>query len=542
MRTSTRIWFAVLGVVGFTPAHGQSGFCPVRDVQLEPTSPQAGELFGSALSLDGETLVVGSPGYDRPGGTGVVKNTGRATVYSRTPTGWVEQSVLEPPALPEFAWFGTDLDLEGDRLVVGASGDDGGAPGSGAVRVFERSGGSWGSETLLIDSQGAPGDSFGSRVAISGDTIVVGARFVDGSAANSGAVFVFVRSPGGWQLQARLADPTTEWFGNAVAIDGDVIAVGSRKQGILLGRGAVHVFRRAGTSWTLSELLQEQVAAHYGTALALEGNTLVVADEEATRVHVYEFDGQAWAPQGPFDGTDWTYGNSVAIDGGRFVVGAPYATTNPPAHNSAGIAWSYGRFAGLWRQVVKLQNCEDDSALVGDAVDVDGDTIVLGASFRIDSSNSVHAGAVLVYEGDRCFEVHCTGKPNSLGCAPRVTTLGTPGLSTSAPFDLIGNNIVPNEIGLLVYGTAGRANLDFHGGKLCVKLPATRLFPKQGSGSSAGGPCPGELRYDFNGHLQSGADAALTVGARVNAQWRYRDPAASFGDGLTDAVEFCVNP
>ena len=106
------------------------------------------------------------------------------------------------------------------------------------------------------------------------------------------------------------------------------------------------------------------------------------------------------------------------------------------------------------------------------------------------------------------------------------------------------SRFVPNEIGFLIYGLNGKSNLNFHGGKLCVKTPFVRLLPPKNSGSTGTPPCSGVFKRNFNTRIQSGVDPLLTVGARVNAQYRQRDPGdpAGFGDSLSNGVQFVIAP
>ncbi len=135
---------------------------------------------------------------------------------------------------------------------------------------------------------------------------------------------------------------------------------------------------------------------------------------------------------------------------------------------------------------------------------------------------------------------YCTGKFNSLFCVPFVTTSGSASATSTVPYVITGNDILQDEFGYLLYSHSGRSNLNFHGGKLCVKAPIVRLLPPKSSGSSGTGFCPGVLNTNFNKRIQSGVDPSLTAGAKVNAQYIYRDPGDAFNDGLTDGVEFLI--
>ncbi len=139
--------------------------------------------------------------------------------------------------------------------------------------------------------------------------------------------------------------------------------------------------------------------------------------------------------------------------------------------------------------------------------------------------------------------VYCSGKRNSQGCAPFACGSGTPSASGTAPFVLRAEDAVAGEAGFLLYGFA-KANLAFHGGVLCVKAPVTRLLPPKVAQDLGYAPCTGVLRRDFNKRIRSGVDPLLTAGRTVFAQWYQRDPAdpAGFGDGLSDAVRFVIEP
>ncbi len=137
---------------------------------------------------------------------------------------------------------------------------------------------------------------------------------------------------------------------------------------------------------------------------------------------------------------------------------------------------------------------------------------------------------------------YCTGKTNSAGCVPFITTVGSPSVSSTVAFTVTGNDVAPSEAGFIIYGTK-KSSLDFHGAKLCVKLPFVRT-PVKGSKNTGGGCSGWVLRRNFNATIQSGTDPSLTAGRVVTAQYRQRDPTdpAGFGDGLTNGVRFTILP
>src|SRR5262249_49575291 len=142
----------------------------------------------------------------------------------------------------------------------------------------------WSQQAYLKASNTGGGDEFGISVAVSGDTVVVGARFeasnatgvngnqADNSASQSGAAYVFTRSGGVWSQQAYLKASNTEAcdrFGWSVAVSGDTVVVGalgesSNATGVngnqadnsACGSGAASVFPPSGGVWSQQAYLK----------------------------------------------------------------------------------------------------------------------------------------------------------------------------------------------------------------------------------------------------------------------------------------------
>src|SRR5690606_31069930 len=120
--------------------------------------------------------------------------------------------------------FGTHIAVDGDWAVVGAPDH----AGTGKVYVLERTGTSWTERTTIVPPDARDGDDVGQAIAISGDTLVIGAPHDNHPAyASAGSVFVYRRGATGWALEQRIEnpDPTvgSELFGRAVALSGDLL-------------------------------------------------------------------------------------------------------------------------------------------------------------------------------------------------------------------------------------------------------------------------------------------------------------------------------
>ena len=158
--------------------------------------------------------------------------------------------------MPPTTGSATRVAISGDTAVVGAPWHDvGGNADQGSAYVFVRNGGTWSLQAQLFASNGGADDWFGISVAISGDTIVVGANQDDvGANVNQGSAYVFARSGSTWNEQVWLyAGDGSEWdgFGRAVAISGDTAVVGAVGDdvGANIDQGSAYVFVRQHFPW-----------------------------------------------------------------------------------------------------------------------------------------------------------------------------------------------------------------------------------------------------------------------------------------------------
>jgi len=182
------------------------------------------DWFGLSIAIDGDTAIVGAP-LDKNQGE---YSYGAAYIYVRNGAGWTLQQKLS--GLTRFAQFGTSVAISGDTVVVGSTY----VQPHGAAYVYVRSGTVWSLQQELIPtSANNTFPSFGSRVAIDGDTILVSDSTDDDQGQDSGAVYLFNRSGATWSQQQKLraSDGSRFYnFGNSIAIDGDQAVVGSAGQ------------------------------------------------------------------------------------------------------------------------------------------------------------------------------------------------------------------------------------------------------------------------------------------------------------------------
>ena len=191
-----------------------------------PTDGREDGRFGVSVALSEDTLVVGST-------EGPPQYAGNFRVFTRSEGEWTEQQkvVADDADDHEWAYFGTPVAFSGITIVAGARGnEEGGQENCGAAYVFERADDSWVFQQKLAASDAAVGDSFGTPLAISGDTILVGSPGNDHSGFDdAGAAYVFSRAGDEWIEQQKLMASTPvagDFFGAQVAISGDVTTVG----------------------------------------------------------------------------------------------------------------------------------------------------------------------------------------------------------------------------------------------------------------------------------------------------------------------------
>ncbi len=419
-------------VGGFTTgsvrAYFHNGTAWVFESELLGTSQADFAGFGSSVSIDvpgGDRAAVGAAGEDE-----VADNAGAVYLFERSGGAWTRTARLEAgdPALDEL--FGARVVLQGDRLLASAPGDNNSV---GAVYSFELVGTQWVQQQKFVPLDFAVQSEFGSDLDAHLDVAVVAAAGDDAAETNAGAAYVFSRNAGLWVQAARLqaSDPQANaFFGRSLAYDGTTIAVGAGPTDAVTGnRGAVYVFEGSGTSWTQTARVEPPASI-------------------------------------PTTG----FGSSVAIRGDDLYVGDPFYD-EPPVQNYGAVYW-YRREAGVWTLRQRFREpFQTPQAQFGASLALDGIRLLVGAPFQSVDGPGL-PGAAYLWELD-AMAMYCTGKTNSLGCVPFLSTSGHSSATETSPFLIRADDALPGEVGVLLYGH-GRANLSFHGGKLCVKAPFQR--------------------------------------------------------------------
>ena len=365
-----------------------------------PAAVAALDQYGAAVAVSGHRIVVGAPGDDDIG-----PSAGTAYILAFEGDSWVLEQQLLPDVTGTPAGFGRSVDIEGDTVVVAAG--TGGSLGTGAVLVFVHDGASW-QQLPALAADAPAGGTFGHAVAISGDTIVAGAPGEHaGTMANAGAAYVWRRENGSWGGAARLApnDPSGgKFFGRSVAVAGETIIVGAEADSeAALIAGAVYVFDRQGNAWTESQKLtldNPSPGRLLGRSVDFDGELIVASAPgqigEVGQVHLFVENGGEWSASDVLVASDepggGTFGNSVALSGNQIVVGSHF---DDDQGGNAGAVYRFQRSGALWEEEKLLGSDTTGGERLGEAVAIDGSTIVAGA--RSDDDRGVHSGAVYVF-------------------------------------------------------------------------------------------------------------------------------------------------
>ena len=461
-----------------------------QEAYLKASNTELEDRFGSAVAISGNTLVVGADDEDSAS-SGVngdetdnsLVNSGAAFVYVRNGNVWEQQAYLKASNPDANDGFGGAVAISGDSIVIGAVGESSDADGvngvqeddtaasAGAAYVFIREGENWRQQAYLKASNSDPGDEFSASVAISGNTIVVGALGEESSALGvngdeldntefqAGAVYIFHRVGDNWGQQAYLKASNTDpfdAFGTSVAISQNTVVVGANREssssmGVdgdqnnndFLSSGAAYVYSRLDGEWRQEAYLKASnvsSSAEFGTSVDISDNTIVVGapseSNSAQGVNGNQFLGLAPESGAAYiftkEGIEWTqqaylkasnadladeFARQVSISGDSVLIGASAEMSatrgisgdeTDNSTDSSGAAYLFVRMNNTWQQEAYLKASNTDELdLFGNDVAISGNFLIVGApgeassAFGVNSlesdNSSPSAGAAYVF-------------------------------------------------------------------------------------------------------------------------------------------------
>jgi hypothetical protein len=375
----TMVVGAPFGLSGIVTVYVRRNGAWEKQAEVKPANPRLG--FGYSVALSGDTLVVGNPFDDsnaheingddnENGGSGL--NSGAAYVFVRNGSIWSQQAYLKASNAAYNEYFGWSVGISSNTVVVGAYNEaSSNLTGdylskwfteSGAAYVFSRDGSTWKQEAFLKSTNIPQTVHFGWSVAVSWDTVVVGAsRDENGTVGDNpvpemGGAYVFVRNGTNWSPQAFLKARIRragDQFGWSVSLSGNTLAIGVPFEDAFGdSSGAVYVFVRSGRTWRQQGYLKSgsldrpNAGDAFGFAVSVEGDFLVVGapyeDSRSTRVnrleddnsatmsgaaYIFERCGEVWKRTAFLKASNTTsdarFGTAVGISEGYAVIGAP---------------------------------------------------------------------------------------------------------------------------------------------------------------------------------------------------------------------------
>lgn len=335
-----------------------------------------------------------------------------------------------------FDYFGREVSISDEVMVVGAYLEDTGGTDAGAVYVYSLQGSKWCPTVLLTASDAAAGDHFGLAVANTDDIVVVGARQADaGGLADAGRVYVYERNDQGTPAD-RCDDTWTEvikleasnkaagdLFGAAVAVidqPGETILVGAPSDDNAVGgnAGSVYVFRKIFGTWTQTDNLTASAGARapgdeLGRSVALSGSFAVAGayladgpfDAGAAYVFLRDTGGYSYLQElkASNPASQDRFGISTSISADTIFVGA-YLDDAPAG--DTGSAYAFERDDSgtpgdltddFWTETQNVLNPTPNSFdYFGFDVAVAGDRAFVGA--YLDDAKGTDAGTLHVFE------------------------------------------------------------------------------------------------------------------------------------------------
>ena len=392
---------AVIGATGAIVGEGETGAAYIftqneppfwnQHTKLTAGDRKSGDQLGAAVAISGTEVIAGAPTHDAGG-----RSSGAAYIFQQNEeAAWVESGKLSDGETASEDQFGTSVAISGNIAISGAQQADDVAPNSGAAYIFERSSVLWLQRGKLIADDGKAGDLFGNSVAISGETILVGAPGVDDSGPEAGAAYVFVRGVDEWIQQAKLIGADIEIFdrfGSTVAIHEDTAVIGAYgKDEVGEDSGAAYVFVRNGTSWTQQAKLIPRSAVpgdHFGFAVSVNGDDALIgahlsdaAGPDSGAAYLFTRSGNTWREDQQLLPSDISigdeFGYAVDMVKGAAIIGSPKENRH---QEDMGAAYVFVETREAWVQQAKLTATDGETGdEFGIAVALYEDTAIVGA-------------------------------------------------------------------------------------------------------------------------------------------------------------------
>ena len=398
-----------------------------EDSILRPNADTPAVYFGSSIAIDGDVMVVGAIRDSAAG-----PDSGSAYIFERDESGqWIQQLKIVPEDTESNDFFGTSVSVSGNTVAIGAVGDVFDANPelfsfTGSVYIYKKT------ETIweLDEKINAPEehDAFGMSVALSGDTLFVGAMNAKstGGYDEQGKVCVYKRDPKTTPLwstsQAPIILYNQAYFGNAMAFNNDTLMVGAMSHTTYNpwrdDVGATAVLGLNNNEWTLAQSLIPDKAtaeAMFGFSIAIQDDLAVIGSLEGSSAgdysgaaYVYRNNGVSWEEEAkllPFDNETWGgFGFSVAISDNYVIVGSPGKSFG----SLAGAVYLFLKKGNEWvEETILTASDAMADALFGISTEVVDNYLVVGAP------GQDYVGSLYFYNLDMIADTDNDGIPDA---------------------------------------------------------------------------------------------------------------------------------
>lgn len=315
--------------------------------QLIGRDGPAGSSFGASVAIHGSRAIVGA--YVAISGDIPLQNA--AYVFTESNGVWSQAAVLVSQPTASIERFAQSVAISDTTALVGAyAGDtDPYTPKQGVAYVFTETNGTWPLTQRLTADDAKAGDGFGISVALDGDTALIGAKYatIRRDVQSQGAAYVFSKADGQWTQTQKLIAPdgaAGDYFGTAVALSADSALIGAPNvHGNGQFQGAAYVFKSAFGGWGYQQKLVARNgggSTQFGRSVALsQSGTMAVIGAPTggagvpmgESAHVFTESAGRWTERrkllpsvGMPEGSWEQYASAVAVDAGVGLVSANF--------------------------------------------------------------------------------------------------------------------------------------------------------------------------------------------------------------------------
>lgn len=426
------------------------------------------DYFGHAISIYYDIAFIGAYNDDEIGFM-----AGSVYVYHQTGATWTQQTKLLASDGAANDRFGFCVDYKDDIAMIGAPGDEG---YTGAVYVFTHTGNTWFEQQKLVAYDGATGDNFGCAVSLDGDTVVIGASGDDDLGTSSGSAYVYSWNGSSWiHIQKLYPSASGEnFFGFSVSLSDDTVLIGAPSEGM---HGFTYVFIRPGVDWILQQKFHGSSTEAYdvfGHAVCLDGDTAFIAapwdddqGDASGAVFIFTRDGNHWDQQAKLLASDGAennvFGYSIAFSGDTALIGANCDDNGVSSGGVYVFTWDGANWTEQQKLLASDGAAEDNFCV---SVSLEGNNAIIGAD--CDDDHGYNSGSAYVFSregGAPGLTFNITG---GLGVNLKITNNGTV-KSTIADWQINVKGGILGKINKTINGT-----VDIPAGE--SKIVGTGLF------------------------------------------------------------------